>query len=1051
MNTLIYQFEHKDSSFKRRTVRRDMSDGQMNTISIPSRSFPFFDIDSFLQSKNPKEIEEGVGFWCVLHRESPSDVSKKAIQFLYTSLQKDDEGIDVWFLDMLRSLGAEDIDDAQNSFVDISEKEKANAVLSTLSGMQTLLPSHIKVLQSFVLSHDESLQSKAQDIFRKYQTQFDERLRNDSLSESDMAVILENRSVSESQEDIIQSFHEKVTQVLQNQDNNGLYTHNRYEAYAPWFSVPDQRNVPKKEQLQAVLQEIEDQLKDEKNKEIAASLKNWLVRYIGSRVDTASHTGREAENNEKDTDQDSFEKDAYALQESFQEKIDRYMATNSRIEQVVSHDIQTFSDAEFSQIYTVGKKEMQDIIEQSARQREGILSSWKESVNQSTLQQWIQQYKSDIESERTQALKNIESLRKLDNDIDEKLSETEKTAESALKERNTKQTFKNIKEWSLNGWYFYSLSDIFTMFQQSINMIKEIEAGRKEEAETRLGKQFWGNIGKLVVPDIAEQLEGNFKDKMGGVFGKRIKGFMEAYKRKQPFQLWEIVGKTKNGNELQACLNLLNEMGALRFDDPMLWKAINTIKGYEYMHNDDIKNLSLYEITRKVGTALVDAKVCLPQEFDIWKKTKSGKRENALSEWVGEYDEVSQIGNHDSVMVSMLNNWQKGSLKEADPSRFLSYLVEAFTRGDMSGNPDNRIYYLIQGMVLKNPNGQTLLRFDEFELLLKKFQSKMPYFFFFRDSESWKLNGRIVPEGTIGAEKRNWGYSDFVEWSQFLTDSDQTYNPQKSKYTQERLEEFFDHYMAQSVMAKEVVGRSFQSLSRDADESDAWMYFREWDASNILRLVHVQGASENFLRNFLGAFPGYMRSMKKYIEKGDAEYGYNPEWKKKKEELLQKIGSRLKMALHGTQVLAGNYLGEDDRTEFQIFSADKWKKSIGDKDGNLQDAREKINNAMAKLLQSYTAHGGTKNVAQIQQVLSYNGYEHGDVGRILYNYKEGRGAYKNEADPSHPRYNAAYDAQRKQYKNIERINIDLFHGGDDNLSDIFRDTKAIETMLLQYS
>lgn len=782
------------------------------------------------------------------------------------------------------------------------------------------------------------------------------------------------------------------------------------------------------------------------------------------------------------SDKEKSKKEFQKIQADYAQKIEKYKEAYLETKKRIEKDMTFSSQEKFEEEYGMKKDEVKKRLHKAETEYKNLLKEWESIKDPKEIERLFTRYEKslegitdpeeiqEIQEEKTKAIDKVGELKQLEEKIqkiDTETTDMNIVLDKDTKEREAETILKKANKWLTNDWYFYSMSDVYEMVKASMEAFKRKEERRSEKAQANLGARFWDGFGSWIFTKDAGVIAAEFNRRREEANNKRVGEYEAAYQNKKAWELWNIINrKNSNIDEVQACLNKLNDLGALRLDDPILWKFINRMKGYKYMNiPQDLEELSLTEITAKVGVVLSD--LYSQKEFDDWVKTKDSKRNSALGEWVGDYENADIGGKQHSIFVGMLQAWHKGETDKVEPARFLAYLKEAFERGQVNGYPDMRFYYLIQGITLKNPDGQTIISEDVLRYLNDNLLPKVPHFDFFKDKSSHKLNGRIVPKGTPGAEIRTWGYKDYLAWADFMTDANGTFNPKGDEFAAKRVGQFFDHFVHMSDDARGRVGRMFAQSKKEWDHDDAWMMIREWSPGNVLDAFRP-GAykSKDWIRGFLGAFPQYMQSMYEYIHDGDAEYGDAEYWKGERNRVLMEVGSRLKVAMLGMQVLAGNYLDEEERTKTAIFDEVSWRASTGYSQPLIK-SREKINAMMDLVIDDMPEE---KDVPKetLREMMTYNGYEISTKGRGLVEFAKAEGPYAGKGyivDPKGGAYvlddngekkkgekfDPKYAEKQEKYGRVKNASKQfLSESGEDSVSAIFENTEVIERALNAY-
>jgi hypothetical protein len=273
----------------------------------------------------------------------------------------------------------------------------------------------------------------------------------------------------------------------------------------------------------------------------------------------------------------------------------------------------------------------------------------------------------------------------------------------------------------------------------------------------------------------------------------------------------------------------------------------------------------------------------------------------------------------------------------------------------MNGQPDQRWYFLVMGVSAVNPKtGRSLLSRDSLMRMNKDFLARFPHVDFLADKSSPKLKGRIVPEGTPGAEIRGWTFEDYQEWGKFLTDGNGTFDP-RDGVSKEQTKRFFYHIVHMSPFARDRVQRMDRFADKEGDHDDAQSFFAEWNQTQVTDHLSKESSGKNkssadFWRTYLNGFIPYMEYMKKYVEEGDGKWGEAEYWQKEKKRVLLEVGDRLKAAITVTQTLQGNgNLGQ--KRGSMTFDSEQWRKEDTGYSMSAMKSKATINKFMRNVFQ----------------------------------------------------------------------------------------------------
>jgi hypothetical protein len=211
-----------------------------------------------------------------------------------------------------------------------------------------------------------------------------------------------------------------------------------------------------------------------------------------------------------------------------------------------------------------------------------------------------------------------------------------------------------------------------------------------------------------------------------------------------------------------------------------------------------------------------------------------------------------------------------------------------------------------------------------------KFLYDLPIVDFFTDSDAYKKDGKIVPEGTPGAEARAWNYTDYLAWGKLLGDNGGSYAPVRGFNS--TLSKFIYGNIMNADSVRDRTQRGVRGGADKWDHDDGGMYTPILSANDVgmILTANSKGTEQmtsDFWRNFLAEYKFVFHSTLRQITEGDQEYGPESKgWQTQRKKLLAEIGNRMRAALTVTLVLSGN-LGFTDGRPTTPFSREKWDKN----------------------------------------------------------------------------------------------------------------------------
>lgn len=461
-----------------------------------------------------------------------------------------------------------------------------------------------------------------------------------------------------------------------------------------------------------------------------------------------------------------------------------------------------------------------------------------------------------------------------------------------------KKKYKITVEW-------YSLRSIYMMGKQAYEFWAKRTERLNDRKAAELGDKLFGDtwMGREFARDSNEKQD------------QRVSDFNNVHKSSDYQQLFKIIENAKHAendkDEVQAAVELIMEKGELRWDSPeflgMLGRLQDTVT---FNPEQDIKDYieDPAKLKQKIGMAVTT--IWDRPTWLQWKEDLPSKYKSRVETHNNDYREEVQKGSVDVYLGTVLEQWGRGEMDtNFERSKFESYLKNAFDNGEMNGYPngDRRWYYLIMGLTLKNPSGDTILSPDTLSRF-GELQNKMPFMDAFDDGASAKLNGRVVPDGTPGSHK-DWTYEDFQSWAKYFdgVDPRDANQPATIKKVRTWLNEtLLTTNDSQDRMAK------VQPTGIDRDDAGMLplLMSAERIADGILR--YQSGDKRpvddkyyvNLLTSFNNNFEDSVEYMNRILNEEDKEAsGYEL----RKTTQLQRFGGMMRSYFMISQALAGNW------------------------------------------------------------------------------------------------------------------------------------------------
>ncbi len=591
-------------------------------------------------------------------------------------------------------------------------------------------------------------------------------------------------------------------------------------------------------------------------------------------------------NEDDPPDPEKFKKNFKAKQKQFKQRIKRYNHHIKKAQRHLNED-KNLKDKDFKEKYGASREEIHGKLQGHRNLREVFDSVWKPFKKGDFADKWLEKYRQS----ETAALRDFRdwgAIAKASDEIEKKTKELMGWSQDyENKKKNIAERIKDqLKTFDFK---FISISGLMLLGKRIGEKWKrETEDQFKAESES-LGSIIPGSIGQEF-----ELLEGKRHS-------ENVKEFEGLYEGNEIWQIFDTMKKSKDKDEIMACINLANKKGGLKWDSIPIWQALNNLKtGVRFNVPHDIDHLSYAEIADKARRAITQA--WWPGVFEEWDRSLAGNQESMEKNYARSFER--DIENIPGKIAEMLRDWRSGNTDQLHPAKFLYYIKNGFKRGKSAEDFGVRYYFLIQGVSAKNPQGDTLLSQETFKELTKgEYYAEMPHTAFFVDKKSKKKDGKIDPvEGIV----RRWNLNDYRIWAQEMGDAGGTFDV-KQEELKRRIRDFFYQNMNMSEKGR----AQARSNSKQVDGDDGYMDFCAFDKDKTeLELQTTpQGPKrpKEYWESQLRSFDPFIESMYAYMQEGESRYGNRQSWREEKNNTLRFIGERLENALIVIHTIQGNY------------------------------------------------------------------------------------------------------------------------------------------------
>ncbi|MCT4592053.1 MAG: hypothetical protein N4A36_01535 [Candidatus Gracilibacteria bacterium] len=231
-----------------------------------------------------------------------------------------------------------------------------------------------------------------------------------------------------------------------------------------------------------------------------------------------------------------------------------------------------------------------------------------------------------------------------------------------------------------NETTFVSMADMKTIWSTFMEYM--------ERKHQRNSKARAGAVGSAVFDGINAQLASEYDLLSESAEKEEVSKYEDALSNKDAWQIYDVIEKTNNKDELKACLGQLANIGRINWRDERLWGAFHRLQSSVCFRPSDGDDLVvLYQKLNKVITSLYDG-----DTFSEWERLNNSNLDSKKSEYKRDAINCQNyLTNH---VKKMLTDTKKG--KKVDPHRYEMFLDYAIEAGKM--DVETMLYYLIQGV-----------------------------------------------------------------------------------------------------------------------------------------------------------------------------------------------------------------------------------------------------------------------------------------------------------------------------------------------------------------
>lgn len=605
-------------------------------------------------------------------------------------------------------------------------------------------------------------------------------------------------------------------------------------------------------------------------------------------------------------DKTRFETEFVDTTKYFVTELAKFEDTMERLRTRVARD-QNKSDEEFYRIYMMNKLDMKHYLS-DPRTKQGMqqkIEQLKKETSAYTadpeayIQQWQTEYNGNPE-QRKQALYDRQIWQSLVDDTGKVLHESNSKFQAMLDEYDTIEKAAGKGKLAVRRM---SLSDIFFTLKKVL-----VEAPKaKDEFNDKMARAY-----------LAHKLNPNdstIANEYYGSLGEERKGVKDLNEGLSSPLLWGEVENLKphEWNKMRAYIELIIDNGDFAFDDPRFWALLSKVNPSFVFPASKRNELDYPEIEAIIKEQIIN--IWGITTYNGWHGSIPSQKSKNAKDYESEFSQF-QNNPHDA-LAPMLEKWKAGKI-DKDQLKYEAFLIRAIEMYNMKGTPHPGIYYIIMGLTVENPAGQTLLSMD----IMDKVQDLHPYMKFFTDMKSAKGNNGTVagplPKALElgGAKNRRWNRSDLMIWKDMLGDGGGMFNAVMSPDTKKRLKKFHYTHILASKEVTDKIG-DIPVNPKQKHWTFSMMKAEAWQPSKLLQTIKstTSGDGSYFgienIENIMSQAPTYFENIYAQIQAKDELYGKDPQWLAQRKEDLQLIGEKLRSIMQLQQSIIGNRLEDN--------------------------------------------------------------------------------------------------------------------------------------------
>ncbi len=292
---------------------------------------------------------------------------------------------------------------------------------------------------------------------------------------------------------------------------------------------------------------------------------------------------------------------------------------------------------------------------------------------------------------------------------------------------------------------FLSIADIAQMGKTHQEFIAR---RHKRKSNRRVGA-----IGQSLMSKIQPGLAGEYDRKREEAEQEEVGEYKRALSNKDSWEIYAVIERTRNRDELKAALLQLAKKGRLDFHDRRLWAALSRLgSSVRFYEKDAADSTALAMKMQRALTAMFG-----PGLYRSLSASNQASFEFGKEQYRRETDENLPVLNPS--VSSMLQEHMAG--KAVDPHRYEAYVNRLIELG--KGSPQEAFYFILMGV------SEGLLSPDRIAYFNSTFLNELPALEFF----TWKAPdmSELRRLGSTFATSTGQAPAEFQEWftSQVLT------------------------------------------------------------------------------------------------------------------------------------------------------------------------------------------------------------------------------------------------------------------------------------------